>query len=194
LCRTVFFINAGNPPASGSFNQTAYQLYSVKGNNVLHIQTTTYAGRSADAARRAVAARPLKAVDWRPTTRPGYSFNYNPDVRHNPLIYRLGFRFSHSMYDGSPSFPGFTEARLPHWLFALLFAAPPTVFLIRARRKPVNRCQSCGYDLRATPDRCPGMRNRRGIKNRWGFRPLNGTVCHFRLGLPASHCRVTLLR
>jgi len=149
------FINAGKPPASGGFNRTAYQLYSVKGNNVLHIQTTAYTGRLADSARRAIALRPSKAVAWLPTTRPGYSFNYNPDVRHNPLIYRLGFRFSHSMDDRSPSFPGFTEARLPHWLFALLFALLPSVFLIRARRKPRNCCQSCGYDLRATPDRCP---------------------------------------
>ncbi len=53
---------------------------------------------------------------------------------------------------------------VPHWFFALLFAALPAVRLrsiLRTRRQ--NRrnraglCQHCGYDLRATPQggRCP---------------------------------------
>jgi hypothetical protein len=49
---------------------------------------------------------------------------------------------------------------LPAWLLAVLFAALPVVRLIRYRRERRNRrhasiCPACGYDLRATPDRCP---------------------------------------
>ena len=46
----------------------------------------------------------------------------------------------------------------PLWLPMSLFAAPPVLWLLRrrrnAKRKP-GHCYRCGYDLRATPDRCP---------------------------------------
>jgi hypothetical protein len=47
----------------------------------------------------------------------------------------------------------------PHWFLSLLLAILPAVHLrgiLRTRRR--NRaglCANCGYDLRATPDRCP---------------------------------------
>jgi hypothetical protein len=48
---------------------------------------------------------------------------------------------------------------LPHWFLALLFAILPTLRLrsiLRNRhRHRAGFCQHCGYDLRATPDRCP---------------------------------------
>ena len=47
----------------------------------------------------------------------------------------------------------------PYWLLVVLFAATPFFRLfgqIRAsRRYSSGCCQQCGYDLRATPDRCP---------------------------------------
>jgi hypothetical protein len=46
---------------------------------------------------------------------------------------------------------------LPYWFVALLTAMGPVGWMIRrVRRGPVSgRCARCGYDLRATPDRCP---------------------------------------
>jgi hypothetical protein len=48
---------------------------------------------------------------------------------------------------------------LPHWFTAVVFAILPTTRLIsyirRRRRVRAGHCATCGYDLRATPERCP---------------------------------------
>ena len=48
---------------------------------------------------------------------------------------------------------------IPHWFLALLFAILPALHLrsmLRSRRlHRLGHCPRCGYDLRATPDRCP---------------------------------------
>ena len=48
---------------------------------------------------------------------------------------------------------------VPHWLAAGSFAALPLWcfcrYWRRRRRHPVGHCPWCGYDLRATPGRCP---------------------------------------
>ena len=46
--------------------------------------------------------------------------------------------------------------KLPLWLPALLLAIVPTLWILRRRNHPPSgSCAHCGYDLRATPDRCP---------------------------------------
>ena len=59
---------------------------------------------------------------------------------------------------GLQSYPCFRMA-LPFWLLATAFATPPVAAAYRRwrrhHRSKHNRCRACGYDLRATPDRCP---------------------------------------
>jgi hypothetical protein len=57
----------------------------------------------------------------------------------------------------------FRAVGIPHWFLALLFAILP-MFHVRAilRSRKCDRkglCPKCGYDLRATPDRCPECGN-----------------------------------
>jgi hypothetical protein len=51
--------------------------------------------------------------------------------------------------------------RCDYWVLSVLFAILPMIRLLDGRRRRALRrrlagqCQTCGYDLRATPDRCP---------------------------------------
>jgi hypothetical protein len=67
------------------------------------------------------------------------------------------------VWQGKWNIPGLTESRwfvmAPFWFPAALFAVLPVIWgmaALRRRTAPVgNVCRSCGYDLRATPERCP---------------------------------------
>jgi hypothetical protein len=51
---------------------------------------------------------------------------------------------------------GVIRVEFPLWVAAALFGIPP--LYTRLRRRPTQEsgvCAVCGYDLRATPDRCP---------------------------------------
>jgi hypothetical protein len=83
--------------------------------------------------------RPLRTtLNWHPERRSGWLCGF-------------GYTFSH--------LDRFYGIWIPHWFLALLFAAMPAVRLrsiIRDRRRlRAGRCRICGYDLRASPDRCP---------------------------------------
>jgi hypothetical protein len=54
------------------------------------------------------------------------------------------------------------ELILPYWILVLLFAIAPALSARRVwlhrrarRRRRANACPACGYDLRASPERCP---------------------------------------
>jgi hypothetical protein len=54
---------------------------------------------------------------------------------------------------------GWMEFRVPHWAVLVTAALTPTAMGLRSvrqrHRRRGNICRSCGYDLRASPDRCP---------------------------------------
>jgi hypothetical protein len=67
---------------------------------------------------------------------------------------RCGFSTAKGQWHGSQ----WWEATAPCWFIALVGAGLPTwsIRARRARRRPSpGCCRRCGYDLRATPNRCP---------------------------------------
>jgi hypothetical protein len=83
---------------------------------------------------------------------------------------RLGFRLSRNvpMTAGASSdcYALKTELRAPYWLICAITSIAPAMLLVsklrsrwrqswRRRQAQQNLCLTCGYDLRATPYRCP---------------------------------------
>jgi predicted RNA-binding Zn-ribbon protein involved in translation (DUF1610 family) len=74
---------------------------------------------------------------------------------------RLGFALDPNHLERSYLGYYYTGYRIyiPHWMMLLLMLIPIGAVIRRKhqRRRLENegRCLACGYDLRATPDRCP---------------------------------------
>jgi len=113
-----------------------------------------------------------------PATRNDYEYDRSPGIRHDWRF--LGFRWRVTdggavpgiIYVGIVLVPPRHQAdqavifrwrkgwsvEIPHWFLAVILAILPFRWL-RLRSKGAHRlngfCHACGYDLRATPHRCP---------------------------------------
>ena len=96
--------------------------------------------------------------------QPGLSYRKLPDApapRSGSFWNRRGFDIGWLRSTRQP--PSTRAAQLfismPHWFLIVLFAIPPLlwiIFRLRSRRRESGKfCPKCGYDMRATPDRCP---------------------------------------
>lgn len=78
---------------------------------------------------------------------------------------RLGIAYDPNRLVTAPRAPPFYSSHrlyLPHWLLLILTAIPPALWWRRRRsrlRTLSGRCTVCGYDLQATPQRCPECGN-----------------------------------
>jgi hypothetical protein len=72
----------------------------------------------------------------------------------------IGFYLSRSSFQIDRSMHGsYFNVAAPYWGISTIIAVIPIAwivhFLRRKRRGIIGCCRTCGYDLRATPDRCP---------------------------------------
>jgi hypothetical protein len=88
---------------------------------------------------------------WR---RQGFYFVFRRDRRPEYLYREAG-----STYYKQPKVETRFIADTPYWPLLLLGATPPALHILRTRRRRrrvrATSCERCGYDLRATPGRCP---------------------------------------
>jgi hypothetical protein len=76
---------------------------------------------------------------------------------------RLGFQYEHDLGDANNPRRRVEYwrywLRAPDWLIALILGFTPTFriwkMMCRRERVVAGRCPVCGYDLRASPERCP---------------------------------------
>lgn len=81
------------------------------------------------------------------------SFLRSQGMLHGVYVGRFGVAWGDWFYGWH------AELAIQHWLVALLALVSPATWLIRHRRRrahPIQgRCLCCGYDLRASLNRCP---------------------------------------
>jgi hypothetical protein len=101
---------------------------------------------------------------WRARISSGVGWKSRP--LRNGIPPSSGFIFAHDRDDVPTAWsPGVTvrldrlRIGLPNWLIALVTAILPAWaalrYFRRRRVRTIGHCTKCGYDLRATPDRCP---------------------------------------
>jgi hypothetical protein len=94
-----------------------------------------------------------------------YAWSKAPNmIRHREWV-RAGFGLHRWEQLPKSTIPGpkytnrYLGVAVPFWLLALLCAIPPALRWnprrARRRRAAAGLCPACGYDLRATPERCP---------------------------------------
>lgn len=94
---------------------------------------------------------------------PGADFARDADVLWREVIHpvhrgweRMGFGFARGH---TPSIPVVQIIAVPFWFIVTLTAVIPVAWLTAVRRRRSrareNRCMNCGYDLRASAERCP---------------------------------------
>ena len=134
------------------------------------VRVYSSAGGMALAASRWAGTNPYEAWETpglrvRTGGKPGsldvlVSNDFSPiDPDDTALGPALGFTFC---FRGSGVRSFYILVRFPHWFLALLSGTPAALWLRRARRRSRagarqshGLCPACGYDLRATPGRCP---------------------------------------
>jgi hypothetical protein len=88
-------------------------------------------------------------------------FAFAPDAYRQPA--RAGWTFAGfgwSELRGDHREPVYTATVVPYWFCAVAASILPVFWLMQWRRRISanrndGRCSNCGYDLRASPDRCP---------------------------------------
>jgi len=120
-----------------------------------HTLRVGYDGLSFQVEKRGGLGRPHGWASYRAFER--YPFSY----KRMPGSSVLGFRAVAGVIGSRPGLP-FRAWAIPYWFMILMTATMPTLWWRRHRldrrrrgRLSAGLCPTCGYDLRASGERCP---------------------------------------
>jgi hypothetical protein len=138
-----------------SVRQTWWQLISSSGGIQVTYKTSTL-------LKNPKIAEFTREPDSNPDVRwvwlPHEDHHYPTFVQRGGLWNKLGFEL-HKYEQRGPASTFISAITFPYWLPLMALACSPSFRLVglvrKHRRKTLNKCVTCGYDLRATPDRCP---------------------------------------
>jgi hypothetical protein len=105
---------------------------------------------------------PVGQVHWKT-----YTLRQSAPNGRVTFMQKLGFEYNLEVLDRPNRIVREVHAKrylllgIPHWLAAILLGLWPGISMARwigargSRRESAGRCRQCGYDMRATPMRCP---------------------------------------
>jgi len=139
--------------SAGTSSQWRVGLYSEEGQvHVCHLLRERTIGPPADPLGSGVQSYPLPSL-WRPFTgfTPGeprpLGFGLVRTVTVDPATGPWEQRWTH------------TAMSVPHWFLGVVLLLSPARWilsrLVTWRRRRAGQCPACGYDLRASGERCP---------------------------------------
>lgn len=144
----------------GETRIVVYDLHSTRGGIVFHYLDARMPVAAAEPQlAQILAERVRRSPEYRGSTFGGEA--WNPYTVFPPGQYHLGFLLSNTRRAMGAGTEHMIYLVFPHWAAASLLAVLPALWLLTARRRRRTRrqaaglCIACGYDLRATPGRCP---------------------------------------
>ena len=107
---------------------------------------------------KAASTRASYEASYAPLVGPFWGL-WRPTTAHREFPWRNMLRFVWlAEDDGRRQATGrIRRLAFPHWAAVVALATPAAVHAVRRRRRAAKSglCRACGYDLRATPARCP---------------------------------------
>ena len=135
-----------------SYKYSRGTLYEWSGGAVQHLSD-----RGEVVAIRVHLPVILSPKGWSSVRRRVGNVSFSKSRLLDRYLWGFGYAWAGPVPLPQPLRGSFYALVVPHWFLALLFALLPAVRLIKRWRNriPPGNCQKCGYDLRASEDRCP---------------------------------------